>query len=177
MGWIDIFFIILLAGACILGYSEGLINQLSSLSGVLLGIVAVWIGGDTATRIAASCMGIDLAEGGSFAKYSAAVVGCGVLFAVVWGFIWSIGKMLRRAVKKIRMSVIDGIFGSAFMIFKWSLVVSLILNLWYVIQPSSPIFFGSRLLEGKIFQAVMNLGPYLMGYIKDYTTNFTAPAL
>ena len=161
MGWIDIFLILLVAGACILGYSEGLIGQISSLSGIVLGILAVWIFGGPVTRLTASLTGAETTHG----HYAAAVIGCGVLFLLIWGSTWYFGKILRQVVKKIKLSFLNNLAGALFMVFKWSLVASLVLNVWYVISPSSSIFFSSRLLEGKFFEYFMNLGPFLMGYL------------
>ncbi|MCH5318789.1 MAG: CvpA family protein [Paramuribaculum sp.] len=171
MGWIDIFLIIMLAGACILGYSEGLIGQLTTISGVLLGIVAVWILGDPVTRFTAMLMGVDWQTATAFKRYSAAVIGCGTLFFIIWGSIWYVGRILRKTLKTVHLNVFNSLCGSLFMVFKWSLVVSLILNLWYVIWPSSPIFFSSRMFDGKMFRFVMDLGPWLMGYIREAATN------
>lgn len=161
MGWIDIFLIIVLAGAFLLGYSEGLIGQIGSLSGIVLGVLAVWILGTPVTNLTASLMGAQTKT----EYYEAAFIGCGAMFVLIWGGTWYFGRLLHRFIRKIKLSFVNNLTGAFFMVFKWSLVISLLLNVWHLLSPSSTIFFSSRLLEGRFFHFFMNLGPWIMGYL------------
>ena len=91
----------------------------------------------------------------------------GLLCLAVWGGCWMLGRMLRLTVRAVMLGPVDGVAGSVFLIFKWGLVVSLLLNLWKIISPDSSLFSASRLAGGRLFAAVMDLAPAVMGFLRD----------
>lgn len=177
MSWIDIILVILLVGALTLGYGKGLIRQIASLGGVILGIIAVWVAGGWATDIAARLIGADQPGASAFSYYSASVIGCGLLFIAVWFGVWLLGHMLSRTFHALKMGPLDRVLGSLFMLFKWTLVISLLLNLWKVIQPGSALFSASKIMGGKFLEWIIDFSPWLMGYMKEAATNYLPSVL
>lgn len=177
MGWIDIFLIILLVAACMLGYSEGFIGQFTSLGGIVLGIIAVWIFGEPAGALIGSFIGADEPDATAFIRYVAIVSGCIIVFLVTWTCIWSVGRLFSRLIRVVRLTFIDGFFGAIFMVFKCSLAISLVLNIWHFFRPSSVIFFSARFMDGKFFNFFMQFGTRLVDYFKLPETNLLPSAL
>lgn len=161
MSYVDIILIVLALGAAVIGYRRGAIRQAASIGGILVALFAVRVAGDKATAVAASLIGQSPAD------YAARILGCGALFLAVWGGCWMLGRMLRLSVRAVMLGPVDSVAGSVFLIFKWGLVVSLLLNLWKTISPDSGVFADSRLLGGRLFAAVMDMAPAVMGFLRD----------
>lgn len=171
MGWVDVAIVVLFVVAFVVGYSKGLVGQLTSLCGVLLAILAVWVTRSSVTATAASVMGVD--NDSMVSHFSAAVVGCGLIFIVVWFCVWLLGRILTKTIRIAGLGIIDNVCGGVFMVFKYLVVISLLLNLWHVVTPTSPVFYSSRLLDGALLKWIMDLCPWLMGYLHLSTTNLT----
>lgn len=161
----DIIIVIIFAGAVVLGYRKGVIRQAGSLCGVVGGILACRSLGDKATALATEWLGADVAGNSSADIYVASVVGNVALFLLVWFGIWVFSLILRKAVHTLFLGPVDGIAGSAFMAFKWFLVMSLLLNLYKIGWPDSPLFESSRLFGGEAFRAIIGLAPWLWGLV------------
>ena len=149
MSYVDIILIVLALGAAVIGYRRGAIRQAASIGGILVALFAVRMAGDKASAAVAG------------------IIGCGLLFVAVWVGCWLLGRMLRLSVRAVMLGTVDSVAGSLFLIFKWGLVVSLLLNLWRVVSPDSGIFVSSRLMGGRIFAAVMDMAPAVMGFLRD----------
>lgn len=164
MSYVDIILIALAVGAAVIGYRKGAIRQAASIGGLIVALFAVRVAGDRATAIVAGILGENADAAG---EYTARIIGCGLLFLAVWGGCWMLGRMLRLTVRAVMLGPVDGVAGSVFLIFKWGLVVSLLLNLWKIISPDSSLFSASRLAGGRLFAAVMDLAPAVMGFLRD----------
>lgn len=175
VGWIDLTLIILFAIAWVVGYSNGFVSQLTSLCAILVAILAVWVGGSSATDIVAKFMGVDGES--TLSHFSAAVVGCGLLFILTWFCVWFLGRTLTKTLNIVRLGFVNNIGGALFMMFKYLIVISLVLNLWQVVAPTSSVFYSSRLLDGRIFQGIMDFCPWLLGYLHLSATKLLTPAL
>lgn len=171
MGYLDIIFIILFAGGAIIGYRKGALKQLGSFAGVLAGIIACNSAGEWAAGIAAHLLGADDPAASAFTVYSAKVIGYGALFGITWLGVWLVAGFLRKATHALMLGPVDSVAGAVFLIFKWFLVVSLLLNFWKVISPESPLFSASRLGGGVVLEWVMSLAPACLGFLKSLATN------
>ena len=146
MSYVDIIIIALAIGAAVIGYRKGAIRQAASIGGLIVALFAVRLAGDRATAVVAGILGENADAAG---EYTARIIGCGLLFLAVM------------------LGPVDGVAGSVFLIFKWGLVVSLLLNLWKIISPDSTLFSASQLAGGRLFAAVMDLAPAVMGFLRD----------
>lgn len=171
MGILDILFLILLAGAVVIGYKKGAIKQLGSAAGIAAGIIACRTAGEWAAGIVAHLTGADDPAASSMSIYSAKVLGYGALFGIVWLGVWLIAGFLRKATHAIMLGTLDRVAGSVFLTLKWFMVVSLMLNLWKVISPDSGIFTSSRLAGGEVLRWVMEMTPWILGALRGMATN------
>lgn len=176
MGVLDILFLILLAGGAVIGYRKGAIKQLASVAAVIAAVIACRIAGDYAVSLVKPLIGADAPDASSMTVYAAQVLGYGALFGVVWFGVWLIGGFLRKATHAVMLGPLDRVAGSVFLVLKWFMVVSLMLNLWKIISPDSPLFSSSKLAGGEVMRLVMEMTPWILGALKGIATN-TAPAL
>ncbi len=144
------------------GYKRGVVRQIGSLAAVLAAIVVCQLFGDAAANVVAKLMGC--ADGTDAVRYAvASAIGHIVLFLLVW---WGLGIVIRvvhDVIRAVRLGVVNSLLGAVFMAFKVVLVLSLLLNLWAMTDPSSKQLASS----GRITKAVADVGPALLGYVSD----------
>ena len=160
MSAIDVIIILLIAGGAVRGAYKGFIKQLSSLGGIILGIVACRIFGDWASRILSGLIP-ELKEL-PFADTAISILGHIVLFIFVYINIALIATMVKGITNKLSLGVFDRIAGALLCIFKYLLALSLFLNLWFLLSPSSSIFNSSRILDGSLLKFVTGLAPWVI---------------
>lgn len=160
MSIIDIIIIIVFIGAVIYGYWKGIIVQIGSLAGILLGILACRLFGPWLTDVLGG------ATGGSDAidmHYVNGVVANVILFLL--GFISA--KLVARVIKSmttaVKLSFIDKLLGVIFCLFEWFLILSILLNVWQVLRPGTDITSSSTLGKGRAAKAIVDLAPAVLG--------------
>lgn len=171
MGFLDIIFIILFAGGAVIGYRKGAIAQIGSLAAIAAAVIACRTSGEWAAEIAARFLGADDPAASSMTIYSAKVLGYGALFGIVWLGVWLIAGFFRKATHAIMLGTVDRVAGSVFLILKWFMVISLMLNLWKIIDPESQLFSSSKLAGGELLRLVMEMTPWILGVLKGMATN------
>ncbi|MCM1517544.1 MAG: CvpA family protein [Pseudoflavonifractor sp.] len=172
MSFIDIVILIVFAGAVIVGLRKGMIAQLGSLAAVILGIVACRLWGGDAARIAASLIP-ELTTDSETSGYAASVVGNVTLFVIVYLSVKLLASLVRNVTHALMLGVIDRVLGVLFCLFKWFLVLSIVLNLWDALFPSSGLLSSSRLGDGLAMRTVLNLAPKVFGGVTapNFITN------
>ncbi|MCI9608141.1 MAG: CvpA family protein [Muribaculaceae bacterium] len=171
MGILDVIFIILFAGGAVLGYKKGAIKQIASFAAITAAVIACRTSGEWAAQLVVPLLGADDPAASSMTVYSAKVLGYGALFGVVWLGVWLIAGFLRKATHAIMLGPLDRVAGSVFLILKWFMVVSLMLNLWKIIAPESPIFSSSKIAGGELLRMIMEMTPWILGALKGVATN------
>jgi len=159
---VDILICVTVAVGLYSGYNRGVVRQIGSLVAVLAAIVVCQLFGDAAAYVAAKLMGC--ADGTDAVRHAiASAVGHIVLFLLVW---WGLGIVIRvvhDVVRAVRLGVVNSLFGAVFMGFKVVLVLSVLLNLWAMTDPSSEQLASS----GRITKTVADVVPALLGYVSD----------
>ena len=102
---------------------------------------------------------------------TAHVLGYGALFLAVWFGVWAIARMLRKATHAMFLGPVDGVAGALFLAAKWMIVVSLVLNLWKLVDSGSSLFSSSKLAGGAVFDYIMQLTPRILGFLQQAATN------
>lgn len=160
MSAIDIIIIIVFIGAVIYGYWKGVIVQIGSLAGILLGILACRLFGPWLTGVLGGATGdsdsIDMG-------YINSVIANVILFLL--GFISAklVAKLVKTVTTAVKLSVVDKLLGVIFCLFEWFLVLSILLNVWQVLRPGNDITSSSRLGGGRAARVVMEIAPTVLG--------------
>lgn len=160
MSAIDIIIIVVFFGAVIYGYWKGVIVQIGSLAGILLGILACRLFGPWFADFLGGATGdsqsIDMA-------YVNGVVANVVLF--ILGFICAklVARIIKTVTTAVKLSIVDKLLGVIFCLFEWFLVLSILLNVWQVLRPGVNVVGSSTLGKGRAARAVMDLAPAVLG--------------
>lgn len=157
MSAIDITILIVAGAALVYGLIKGIINQLASLGGFVLGLIACRIFGDNMAEIMTGIL-----PGTFHSQQAASIVGNIVLFLLVYFTVALIASMAHKLTHAIMIGWLDHLLGGIFSVFKWLLIMSIVLNLWHIITPDSPIFHSFTLMDGELFPALMNFAPKML---------------
>ncbi|MCM1484524.1 MAG: CvpA family protein [Muribaculaceae bacterium] len=164
MNAIVILILIVLAGSLFMGFHRGIVKEVGSLCGMVIGLLVCRIFGSQATDAAASVLGVEPGALG-FSLYTAAVVGRGVLFLLVWLGVYFLTRLLRSAIHAVRLGILDRVIGAVFCCVKWNVVLSLVLNLIHIVAPAAGMWSPA---SGKsLIDAWLAFAPWLFGAISD----------
>ena len=164
MAIIDIAMIVVCILGIALGLYKGLMAQIGSVAGILLGIIACRIWGDDATRFVASIMP-DLSASGEAAAYANNVIANVFLFLGVYLLAMLVAKLLHNIISNLSLGWINCLLGGVFGAVKWLVIMSVVLNLWEALLPDHSIVSTSQLMGGIAAKTVLNLAPALFGSI------------
>ncbi|MCM1504659.1 MAG: CvpA family protein [Muribaculum sp.] len=162
MSAIDIAILAVVGASLVYGLCKGIISQLASLGGVVLGIIAC--------RLFAKDMGplvIQTFPNTFSSETSAAIAGTVILFLLVFFTVGAFASLARKLTHTLLLGWLDHLLGGLFCVFKWLLVMSILLNVWYLVSPGSGIFTSSHLMDGRLLPWIIRLAPDLLGVVTD----------
>lgn len=166
MAALDILILLIFIVSIVYGLRRGIITQLGSVGGVIVGIIACRLFSGSVTRLFAGSNpdANDLYVSGVFAS---------VLIFLV-GFIAArlVASLIKTVTHSLHLTVIDRVGGTLFSIFEWFLIFSLLLNIWQAFRPDIDITSNSRLADGRAARAVVDFAPKVLGSetFKDFVT-------
>ncbi len=164
MSVIDIIIVVVFVGAIAYGLYKGLIAQLGSLGGVVLGVIACRVWGEEVSRWVGTILP-DMASSSHTAAYVNTVIGNVALFLAVFLLTVLIAKLLKSLTNALSLGVFDRLLGAIFGLLKWFLVFSMLLNLWDVLFPGSSLIKSSEIAGGLAIKAILDLAPTLFGSV------------
>lgn len=158
MSILDILILVVLFGGLAYGFHKGLVTQLGSLGGVILGVIVCQLLG---TSVA------DFAQQLFSPSYTTRVVSVILLFIIVYVAVRLIARLINTVFKTLHLKVFDRIAGALFVAFKWMLVLSFLLNLYATFFSAGNIQAKSSLANGNVIQAVLDIAPNTLGWVRD----------
>lgn len=158
----DIVILIIGVIAMILGYRSGLVRQIGSFVAFLLAVIACRMGGDLALRIGSVLLHVQPDSGSAISCTTVSVVGYIVIFIVVWLAVWVVARLFHAVITAVKLGVLNAVLGALFMSLKILMVVSIVLNVWLVLDPGCrPVASG-----GFVTHWTVGLAPALMGVLE-----------
>ena len=161
MTLIDALIILVLLAGTIAGFLRGIISQVASIVGFALGIFACLPVGNQATELLVTL--IPSAASWPLAEFTTAAVAQGTLFMLVMLTCRVIAFSVKGLARRAKLGLADRLGGSALGAFKNMMVLSLLLNLWFVISPTSSAFTTQGSLGSLPVVATLNLAPSIFG--------------
>lgn len=161
MTLIDALIILVLLAGTIAGFLRGIISQVASIVGFALGIFACLTVGSQATELLVTL--IPSAASWPLAEFTTAAVAQGTLFMLVMLTCRVIAFSVKGLAHRAKLGLADRLGGSALGAFKNMMVLSLLLNLWFVISPTSSAFTTQGSLGSLPVVATLNLAPSVFG--------------
>ena len=129
MSTFEIFLAVFSLIAIIWGAITGIISQLGSIAGIIVGVLACRAFGPQVSAWLES-----LAESGS-SRTLLMVLAYIVVFVAAYTAAWGIFRLLKIAAKKMQIGVLDRLCGAVFKLFLFIFCLSLALNLWNALAP------------------------------------------
>lgn len=162
MGILDIIILLTLVISGVYGCWKGIVVQIGSLAGVVVGILACRLFGVWLT----DAVQVHLLSGMGDANtvhYAALVVAYVTLFVVGYAVTRLLAKLVQTVAKSLNLTVIDRILGALFSIFQWMLVISILINICTMILNLNVLVYA-KLAHGAVGRAVADLAPIVFGY-------------
>lgn len=158
MSTIDIIILAVCGAAIVWGLIRGLITQLASLGGLVLGIIACRLFGAQTAPVM-----MQLLPGTFHSEQAARIAGSVLLFILVYLTVGLIASLARKLTRALMLGWLDHLLGALAALLKWLVALSIVLNLWKIVAPGSSLLHGSRLMDGELLPAILNLAPRLFG--------------
>lgn len=161
MYFIDIVILLLVAAGAVIGYMKGVLSQISSICGVVLGLIVCNILGGVATDI----FMVVVPESAKWpaASITASAMAHIVLFALVFLSVMLASNTIRSACNHLSLGGIDKIGGAGLCIFKYLIGLSILLNMWHFISPKSDTFTTRHAMNNVPFEVVLDMAPFTLG--------------
>jgi len=163
---IDVLMILIFIVSIIYGLRRGVITQLGSVGGVIVGIVACRLFSGALTRFFAG----DTPDANDM--YVCGVFADVLLFIVGYISARLVASLIRSVTRTLRLTVLDRVAGAMFSLFEWFLIFSLLLNIWQAFRPDIDVTAGSRIAGGRAASALKDLAPKVLGSetFKEFVT-------
>ena len=162
---LDIVIIAVLFGSAVYGFWKGIVVQVGAISALVMGILACRLFGDDATRFFGRLLG-SVADSPELSHYIITVTAYVILFVLGYVLTRALASFVKTVVNALFMGAVDRILGALFSIFQWMLVLSIVLNIWQIVDSSRNVISLSSLAHGRVAQAILDLAPAVFGFEK-----------
>ena len=172
MDFIDFMILALTIVGAVVGFSRGLVKQLTSLAAFALGVIACHCFGTQAAELFAVI--VPESTSWRFAPVSGQVCANILLFLLVMLSVRVAGFFIRKLADVVCLGIVDRVGGVAFAVVKYLFFLSAAINLWFSISPSSDLFTKPHMLNNKPFEATMAIAPAVLGSSTAITDSISA---
>lgn len=164
MAAIDIILLIIFLLAAWIGFRKGFIMQLGSVAAIIVAIIACRLFGGTVEQVFFDSHP-DWQTGSWLSRYGVSIMANALIYLVVYYAVILIARVLHKVSHAVLLAPIDHIAGAVFSVAKYGLLVSLLLNLYIVLFPSSKFIADSRLAGGRMVGWVIGFAPSILDTI------------
>ena len=95
--------------------------------------------------------------------YVATIIAYICVFLVFFFGIKLVAWLLKESLKSLNLGGFDRLSGAVFGALEWLLLLIVVLNGLYALAPDLSLFHTSHMLDGRIFDFVMNFAPWAWG--------------
>lgn len=148
---LDLFILIVLAAAAIKGFISGFLAQAGQIVGVVAAVLACRLFGDVA-------LGMVSEE----PSLTTTICVYGILAIATYFAVWLLARLLRSAIRAVKIGIIDSLGGALFTMLQWGLALSLVLNVAEAIS-SETLRDDSKPWRG----IVLDTAPAALGFLSD----------
>ncbi len=173
MSTIDIIILIVFVVAIVYGLYKGVIAQLGSLGGIILGIVACRLFSGGFARLLGTILP-NMASDASTSAYINNIIANVIIFVLVYVLAVLLAKLLKKITHALMLGVFDRILGAIFGLFKCFLVFSIVVNVWIAFDSDAKFVQNSKLVNGVAAKAIVDLAPTTFGLANDAINTATS---
>lgn len=158
MNWFDVFILILLTYCAINGYKSGLIKQLASLAGIIIGAI---ISGKISSIIYPYVQNtLQLSD------YLTAPLSYIIAFLFILLFFYIIGMMLNTIVNTIKMGTFNKLAGVVLCSTKWVILISILINIVTKADQREKWAEEKMSKNSLTYQYIQPIAPAIIPYLK-----------
>lgn len=156
---------VVLVAAALVGWHKGAITQIGSIAAVVGALIVCRSFGHLVVPMTARWLGVDETGQSAWSDYSATMLAYAAMFMLTWLTVWLLTRMIRQALHIAHLGVVDRAAGSLFLMGKWALVASIIVNLLQVVQPDAALFKAAEQggWQAPLLDAILAFAPWLWG--------------
>ena len=155
MTTLDVIILAVFVGSVAVGFYRGVIVQVGAVAALVFAVVLCRLGGDSLARF--------IADGGEVSTLDE-VVAKVIVFIVGYLAVRAVASLFKKMTHALSLGGLDRLAGVVFSLFQWMLVLSLLLNLWFVIKPDASLAQMSTLANGHAAEAILGLAPAVLGW-------------
>ncbi len=159
MNYVDLIIILAVAIGALYGIIKGVICQLGSLCGFILGIVLSRLFGEEFSAILQNSFDMPTAVSDVVAHILLFVAGYVACVLVV--------KLIRRFVHWVTMGWIDRLAGMLFGAVKWLFVLSLVFNLIHLVDPEGKLIPKEALTSSNYYEFTLRFAPAVFSIAQE----------
>ena len=161
MTLIDAILILIVLGGLVLGYRKGLVKQLSSLVSWAVAIILSYKCGDLARDLFLAV--VPSAARWPLSSITVKTVSLAFAFLIVMVAVRLLMRLFKGALDAVELGFLDKAGGSLLFMFKYTFVVSIVLNLLYAINPDMDTFGTMHMMDNKPYELTLDLMPCVLG--------------
>ncbi len=169
MAFIDILLILIAIVGAWIGFRKGIITQLGSLAAIVIAIIVCRLAGSMVVDLILSSHQSWQAD--ALKRFSVSVVTNCIIYVVVYYGIILLSRFIKTATHALLLGPIDRIAGAVFTMAKYFLLVSLLLNLYIALVPSTKLLSKSRIAGGQAIELVIGFAPWLLDTLSPVETD------
>ncbi|MFI3239271.1 MAG: CvpA family protein [Bacteroidales bacterium] len=160
MGTIDVIILVIIGIGLVRGGIMGLIKQLGSLVGIILGVIGCNIYGGQMTSLMSGWFPSLLEM--NYGSTIVSMLSHTLLFVIIYWALTLIALLLRSVTNALALGLFDKILGAVLCAFKYLLALSIILNIWMMLFPSGDAGVNAKLFDGELYNYVYKLASWVM---------------
>ncbi len=161
MTLIDSILLLILLGSLVIGWRKGLVRQMASLVSWVVGIVVCLFFGDEITRVFLALN--PEAANWPLSSITVKAVSLSLFFLLFTLTLRVVSYLTRKVIKAANLGCVDRVGGAALFMFKYLMVVSIVLNLLYAYNPDASTFGTRHALGNRPYEFALDLMPRILG--------------
>lgn len=163
---LDIIIVVVALGSVFMGIRKGVISQIGSLGGLVMAIlVSRALGGRFAEAMAAGSLpGMTPVAEEGVPTYFQLLLAHAILFVACYLTVKVVVHFCKSITNALSLGFVDRLLGGVFSLFKWMLLLSLLLNFWLVLKPETEWASLSTLGNHHAVEFVVALAPQVLGW-------------
>lgn len=165
---LDIILLLIFIGSAWLGFRKGIIKQLGSLAAIVIAIIACRCLGQPVTEMLTGAHPDWQAS--PISRATVSILANAMIYLVAYYGVIIVAKLLRMVSHAILLGPLDRIAGAAFSMAKYFLLFSLLLNLYMVIFPDTPLRTKSNIGSLRAVAIISRFAPWVLDAVSPLAT-------
>lgn len=167
MNYIDFVILLIAVVGALYGLIKGILRQLGSLGGFILGIVVSRVFGQSVASLMQQMF--DLPAGVS------RVIAYSLLFLLVYLVCIQLMRLIHHITHKVALGWLDRLTGALFGAVKYLVVLSILLNLIHIVDPKGTILPATVTASSQCYGYTMRMAPALFSIAQEQLVSETKP--